>query len=350
MAYPMAFTMPHLSQFRQLVNNPQRVVVTTHYMPDADAMGSSLALAAYLKKKGHSVSVISPSDYPDFLYWMPGNGEVINMEAGNKKKARDLISQAGIIFCLDFNSPKRINNLGEMLGNARGVKVLIDHHLDPEPFAHFALWDVRAAATAELVFSLIISLGDRHLIDPGMAECLYAGIMTDTGQYKHPNTTRNVHLVTADLIELGADTARVGRLIYDNNSLDRLRFTGFALSERLNVLKSYRTAYFKISLDDLNRYKSRTGDTEGLVNYGLSLKGVVFSALIIERKDCIRLSLRSKGAFSVNEFAREHFDGGGHANAAGGTSELSLDETEKKFIHILKLYKDTLHENHQLEL
>ena len=345
----MAFTMPHLSQFRQLVNTPQRTVVTTHYMPDADAMGSSLALAAYLRKKGHSVSVISPSDYPDFLGWMAGNEAVINMEAGNKKKARALIEEANLIFCLDFNSPKRINSLGEMLQNASGTKVLIDHHLDPEPFAQFALWDTRAAATAELVFSLILSLGDRHLIDCDMADCLYAGIMTDTGQYKHPNTTRNVHLVTADLIELGADTARVGRLIYDNNSLDRLRFTGFALSERLKVLVNYRTAYFKISLDDLKRYKSRTGDTEGLVNYGLSLKGVVFSALIIERKDRIRLSLRSKGDFSVSDFAREHFDGGGHANAAGGTSELSLDETEKKFVHILKQYKNILHENHQKE-
>jgi phosphoesterase RecJ-like protein len=223
--------------------------------------------------------------------------------------------------------------------------VLIDHHLDPEKFADFELWSTKAAATAELIYELITDLGDRKYIDQEIAECLYAGIMTDTGQFKHPNTTKNVHLVTADLIELGADIAKVGRYIYDNNSLDRLKFTGYALNNKLKVIKDLRTAYFWISSEDLKKYKSKTGDTEGLVNYALSLKGVVFAAVIIERPETIRISLRSKGDFSVNDFAKDHFSGGGHPNAAGGKSDLSLEETVAKFEKIIKAYKQQLNKN-----
>lgn len=334
--------MDHLDQFKKLINTPQKVVITTHYKPDADALGSSLGLAGYLRKKGHDVSVISPSDYPDFLSWMVGHEQVINYEAGKEKEAQALIEGADMIFCLDFNALDRVNDIGELLAKAGAVKVMIDHHLEPKPFADHEFWDTRAAATAELVYDLIVKLGDRSLIDSAIAENLYAGIMTDTGQFKHPNTTKNVLLVSADLIDLGADTAKVGRLIYDNNSLDRLKFTGFALSRRLKVMKSYRTAYFAISGYDLRRFNSKTGDTEGLVNYALSLKDVVFAAVIIERPDCIRLSLRSKGGFSVNDFARDYFNGGGHPNAAGGTAHDSLEDTVKKFIGTVRKYKSEL--------
>jgi phosphoesterase RecJ-like protein len=337
--------MDRLDQFKKLINNPQKVVITTHYKPDADALGSSLALAAYLLKKGHNVSVISPSDYPDFLSWMSGNEDVINYENNKQEVTKKLIGEAEMIFCLDFNALDRINDIGNLLNDSGAVKVLIDHHLDPKPFADYEFCNTKAAATAELVYELIVKLGDRELIDSEMAESLYAGIMTDTGQFKHPNTTKNVHLVTADLIELGADSAKVGRLIYDNNSLDRLKFTGFALSRRLKVMKSYRTAYFSISAHDLRRFNSKTGDTEGLVNYALSLKGIVFAAVIIERPDCIRLSLRSKGDFSVNNFAKEYFSGGGHPNAAGGTSHQSLEDTTKDFIRIVRKYKKELNRN-----
>ena len=194
---------------------------------------------------------------------------MINYEAGNEKRCEGLIKEAEMIFCLDFNYLYRINDLGEMVRASSAKKVLIDHHLDPEDFADYALWSTDAAATAELVYELIIKLQDRQYIDQDIAECLYAGIMTDTGQFKHPNTTKNVHLVTADLIELGADIAKVGRLIYDNNSLDRLKFTGYALSHKLKVVKDLRTAYFWISSDDLKKYNSKTGDTEGLVNYAV---------------------------------------------------------------------------------
>lgn len=268
--------MQKLESLRDFLSSPKKVVITTHYKPDADALGSSLGLANYLKKKGHQVHVISPSDYPDFLKWMEGESEVINYEARKKKKSQLLITEADIIFCLDFNCLKRINELGELVRNAAATKVLIDHHLAPEKFADFELWSTEAAATAELVFELVVNLGDRDYIDAPIAECLYAGIMTDTGQFKHPNTTKNVHLVTAELIELGADVAKVGRYIYDNNSLDRLKFTGYMLSTKLKVLKNLKTAYFWISAEDLKQFNSKTGDTEGLVNYALSLKDVVF--------------------------------------------------------------------------
>ncbi len=336
--------MERLEQFKKLIDSPKKMVIITHYKPDADALGSSLALSGYFKVKGHEVTVISPSDYPDFLYWMEGNSDVIDFEDGNEEICKTLIGEADLIFCVDFNSLKRINSLGEMVLNADAKKVLIDHHLDPERFADFELWDIKAAASAELVYQLIVDLGDRSLINPALAECLYAGIMTDTGQFKHPNTTKNVHLVTADLMDLGADVSKVGALIYDNNSLHRLKFIGFALSKKLTVLPEYRTAYFAISEKELKRFHFKTGDTEGLVNYALSLRNVVLAAVIIERPDVNRISLRSKGNFSVNDFAREHFDGGGHSNAAGGTSHENLEETVKKFISILKKYKKELNQ------
>lgn len=338
--------MQNIESFKEQLETPQKVVITTHYKPDADALGSSLALAGYLDKKGHQVHVISPSDYPNFLNWMEGHNRVINYEAGRKKLSKTLIEEADMIFCLDFNSLDRINEMGELVAQATATKILIDHHLEPQAFANYELWSTKAAATAELIYELIIKLNDRHFIDQDIAECLYAGIMTDTGQFKHPNTTKNVHLVTADLIERGADIAKVGRLIYDNNSLDRLKFTGYALSQKLKVLKDLRTAYFWISADDLKKFNSKTGDTEGLVNYALSLRGIVFSAVIIERPETIRISLRSKGSFSVNEFAKAHFEGGGHPNAAGGKSDLSLEETVKKFEILTRKYKEQLKTNH----
>ncbi len=337
--------MQNLESFKSLLESPKKVVITTHYKPDADALGSSLGLYLYLLKKGHQVSVITPSDYPDFLCWMEGHDQVINAEDGKQQLAEQLIREAEMIFCLDFNSLSRIHSLESAVSESKAVKVLIDHHLSPDDFADFSLWNTQAGATAELVYELIIKLNDRHYIDKQIAECLYAGIMTDTGQFKHPNTTKSAHLITADLMELGADVAKIGRYIYDNNSLDRLKFTGYALSKKLKVIKAFRTAYFSISSEELRKYNSKTGDTEGLVNYALSLKDVIFSAVIIERPDTIRISLRSQGDFSVNDFARDHFEGGGHPNAAGGKSDLTLEETVKKFEETVRLYKKQLNKN-----
>lgn len=334
--------MKNIAAFKDFLQEPRKVVILTHFKPDADALGSSLGLAGYLKKKGHFVTVITPSDYPDFLAWMPGNPEVVVFQKDKPQQAVSLINQSDIVFCLDFSSLKRINELGQFVQQSKAKKVLIDHHLEPEKFAEFEQWDEKAASTAELVYRLIRELKDEKLVDADIANCLYAGLMTDTGGFRHPNTTREVFEIAAALVAHGADPSYVSKLIYDTNTLERLRLMGFVLSERLNVLPQYRTAYIALSSEDLKKFGSQTGDTEGLVNYGLSIKGVRLSVLISDRKENIKLSLRSLGDFSVNDLARKHFEGGGHKNAAGGQTNLTLEETLKKFLELLPQYKDQL--------
>lgn len=334
--------MQKLEAFRQFFQTPRKVVILTHFKPDADALGSSLGLSGYLKKKGHNVNVITPSDYPDFLTWMPGNNDVLIFHKEKPKAAEELIAKAEAIFCLDFSSLQRINELGVMVGQSAAKRILIDHHLEPERFADFEQWDQTAASTAELVYKLIAELGEESLVDENIANCLYAGLMTDTGGFRHPNTTIEVFKTAAALVRHGADPAKVSKLIYDTNTLERLRLMGYVLSEKLQVLPQYKTAYITLSAEDLKKFSSQTGDTEGLVNYGLSIKGVRLSVLISDRKENIKLSFRSLGEFSVNEFARKHFEGGGHKNAAGGQTNTTLEETLKKFLELLPLYKDQL--------
>lgn len=268
---------------------------------------------------------------------MKGNQAVINFEKkSSQAEALEKIQKADIIFCLDFSCPTRLYDMEEAVLNSESYKVNIDHHQEPKDFADFRLLSTKAAATCELVFELIVALGDKHLIDADIAECLYAGIMTDTGGFKHPNTTKNVHLVTAELIELGADNSKISRLIYDTNSINRLKFIGFAITRRLIILEDLYTAYFAISKKDLKKYQSQTGDTEGLVNYALSLDRIKVAALFTEREDGVKISFRSTEDVAINKFAQLFFDGGGHKNAAGGKSQLSLSETTEKFERLLK--------------
>jgi phosphoesterase RecJ-like protein len=334
--------MQNIKEFKKYIKTPRKAVLLTHFKPDADALGSALGLASYLKIKGHSIKVITPSDYPDFISWMPGNKDVLVFQKEKPEKASKFIKDADLIFCLDFSCLNRINELGEMVRSASGKKVLIDHHLEPERFADFEQWNDSAASTAELVFKLIVELGDKELISSEIAECLYAGIMTDTGGFRHSNTTHEVLRIASELVEHGADPYKVSKLIYDTNTIERLRLMGFVLSEKLQVIPEYRTAYVALTADELKRFGSQTGDTEGLVNYGLSIRGVKLSVLITDRKENIKLSLRSLGNFSVNDMARAHFGGGGHRNAAGGQTTLTLEETVKKFLEILPLYTKQL--------
>lgn len=334
--------MHDINALKELLKEPKEVLITTHHKPDADALGSSLGLAGYLKKKGHRVTVITPSDYPGFLNWMHGNSEVIVYSEQNDTLVQRLIKEAQMIFCLDFNTLSRINEMGEYIRHANGTKVLVDHHLQPEAFADLSFSNTSAAATAEIVYDMIKAMGDADLIDTEIGECLYAGIMTDTGSFRHPSTSKNVHLIIADLLQIGVETSKIHRLIYDSSSELRLRFLGYALKEKLVVLPEYRTAYFAITADELKAYDSKTGDTEGLVNYALSIEGIVFAALIIDRTQAVKMSFRSVGDFSVNDFAREHFNGGGHKNAAGGMSIDTLENTVNKFESLLPRYKDQL--------
>ncbi len=337
--------MKDLPALQSLLTAPKKVVIVTHFKPDADALGSSLGLAGYLIRKGHEVDVITPSDYPDFLAWMPRKEIVTSLSKDSKqpeKKAQLLIANAEVIFCLDFSNLKRINELGDMVNISTAKKVMIDHHLEPEHFSDFEKWDVSSASTAELIYELIVELGDKALIDESIANCLYAGLMTDTGGFRHNNTTHKEFEVASELVSRGAKPSEVAKNIYDTNSLERLRLTGYVLSQKLIVLPEFSTAYMTITWEELNRFGAQTGDTEGLVNYGLSIKGIKMAVLMYDRREEIKLSFRSLADFDVNALARKHFEGGGHKNASGGQSKLSLEDTMKKFLAILPEYKNQL--------
>lgn len=324
---------------RDFLKTPRKIVITTHANPDADALGSSLGLYHFLVKKGHNIKVIVPTSYPDFLEWMPGNSLVINYE-NEIEQCDAFIKECDLIFCLDFSGYKRIKKMSDSVVNASAKIALVDHHLNPEIEPDFNFWDDEAAATAELIFDLISDHEGKESINKDISECLYAGIMTDTGSFKHSNTTAKIHRIVADLIDLGADVCRVSRSVYDTNSLERLQFLGHALAEKLSVDIEARVAYFIIEESNFENFKLKQGDTEGLVNYALSIKDIVMAAIIIERDGEIKLSFRSVGDVAVNKFAEEYFSGGGHKNASGGISDLPLKETEEKFKELIK--KDVL--------
>jgi len=318
-----------------------------HRDPDADALGSSLGWASYLIKKGHEVTVISPTEYAANLTWLPGMEDVLVYEKASEQRiCKRKIEEATMICCLDFSTLSRLKDLGKIVLEAKAVKMMIDHHLEPEYFAKWMIWDTYAAATAQLVYSLIKKMEPERqttaLFDRPMAECLYAGIMTDTGSFRHANVTPEVHLAVADLMLTGFDTSRVHRLIYDNAPLSRLQFLGYVLSQKLTVIPEYRTAYMVLTDAELTQFNSNTGETEGIVNYGLQVENVVMCALFIERRGEVKISFRSVGSFSVRDLANSHFSGGGHKNASGGKSDQSVKETLDKFLSVLPLYKESL--------
>lgn len=336
------FKMISLKELKTLLATPQKIVITTHHKPDGDAMGSSLGLYAYLIQKGHHVKVITPTDYPDFLHWMPHHAEVlIYTEA--EKEALQLVNEAAIIFCLDFNTLARINELGEHIRQTKATKIMIDHHLEPEDFDDYRHWDINACAAAQLVYDFIVNeLKDGALINKDVATCLYTGIMTDSGSFRFPSATSTVYRIAADLIDLGAEHWRIHQLVYDNASENRLRFLGYCLGHKLEVLRDFNTAIITVNAEELKTYQIATGDTEGIVNYALSINGIKLAAFIIERTDKVKLSLRSTGDFPANEICKKYFNGGGHRNAAGGASDLSLAETVAQFKQLLSVYKTQL--------
>ncbi len=331
--------MKELDAFKAFLSTPRKIVITTHASPDADALGSSLGFYHFLKNRGHDVVVITPTDYPEFLHWMEGNNKVLVYQDAKSKEIQNQFASADLICCLDFSSLNRIKKLGEMVAKSPAKKMLIDHHLNPESFADFQLWDNHAAATAELVFDLILLLDGRSEINIPIAEALYAGIMTDTGSFKHGSTSAKIHRTVADLMDVGADVTKISRLIYDTNSLNRLRFIGYALMEKLTVDTEYQVAYFVISQEEHDRFHLKSGDTEGLVNYALSISGVLVAAILMEKDDEVKMSFRSVGNYSVNNFAATYFNGGGHKNASGGISDLSLEATVDKFKSLLPQFQ-----------
>lgn len=334
--------MLELAALTELLLQPRKVVITTHHKPDGDAMGSSLGLYNYLIQQGHHVKVITPTDYPDFLAWLPGNGEVM-IYTEHTQEAAALVAAAELVFCLDFNTLSRINELGELVRASSAVKVMIDHHLDPEDFDDYRHWDINACASAQLVYDFIVNqLHNKALVNKDVATCLYTGIMTDSASFRLPNTTSNVHRIAADLIDAGAVNWHIHELVYSNSSESRLRFLGYCLSKKLQVLHEFNTAIISVTKQELEKYDVITGDTEGIVNYALSVTGIRLAAFIVERTDKVKLSLRSRGEFPANDICKRYFNGGGHRNAAGGTSADSLEDVIKQFKLILPEYKKLL--------
>ncbi|MEO6168362.1 MAG: bifunctional oligoribonuclease/PAP phosphatase NrnA [Chitinophagales bacterium] len=328
-------------ELKELLSVPRKIIITTHQRPDGDAMGSSLALYHYLQLKGHHATVISPTDYPDFLSWLPGNNSVVVYDE-ELLRSKELVAEAEIIFCLDFNKLYRLEELGKLIEVSPAVKVLIDHHLEPDNFANFQFWKTTACSTAELVYNLVVNSGDKHLITNDIATCIYTGILTDTDRFRIPSTSPEVHRIAAELLELGINHTRIYEEVYETFTENRLRFFGFCIREKMEIIKELKTGIICLETADLKKFHIQSGDTEGVVNYPLWIKGIRLSVLIIQRPDEVKLSFRSKGTFDVNDLAHKNFSGGGHKNAAGGRSPQSVQETCEKLIAILAPLKNQL--------
>ena len=329
--------MQKMEQLKQLLQNPLKIVITTHHKPDGDAMGSSLALYNALIQLGHTVQVVTPNDYGAFLHWLPGNDHVIEFEKQPVEATR-FVQAAELLFCLDFNDLKRVNELGDIIRAAGVPTVLIDHHLDPPGFEDYTFHNTEASSTCELIYDFLSHLGLLHTLNAEVASCMYTGIMTDTGSFKFPATTPRVHRIVADLMERGANHTAIHQAVFDQMNENTLRFLGHCFSQKLRVLPQYQTAYFTVSAEELKTFDLKTGETEGLVNYALNLQGIRFAALIIDRTVAVKMSFRSKGQVPANAFARQWFEGGGHFNAAGGQSQDSLEVTEQRFLDALAIF------------
>ena len=322
---------------------PCKIAIIPHRNPDGDAIGSTLALCHYLKKLGHEAVVVSPNEASSFLHWMPGFETILNFE-NHRDLALKTLEQASFVFTLDFNHLSRVGH--DMQPNLERLKttfVMIDHHQQPDTYAKYTYSDTEICATCQMVYHFIEDMGDLHLIDKDIANCLYTGILTDTGSFKFASTTATTHKVAAALIDKGAQNASIHRAIYDTNSPSRLHLLGCAL-KNMEILPEFHTAIIHLSQAELDQFDYKKGDTEGLVNYGLSIEGIVFAVIFIENaaEKIVKISFRSQGSFSVNEFARAHFNGGGHDNAAGGRGEDSLENTITYFKSILPKYKNQL--------
>jgi phosphoesterase RecJ-like protein len=299
-------------------------------------MGSALGLYHYLNKLGHDVTVISPTNWADFLKWMPGCDKVIDFDS-NGIVATALLKSCDWLFCLDFNHLGRTRNMSSVIMELNCKKILIDHHREPQTdFFDFGISDICKSSTAEMVYDFILETGGESRIDKNMATALYAGVMSDTGSFRFSSTTASVHLMVAKLKSLNIDHPRIHTAIYDNFQENRLRFIGHVLSNRLEVFYQYNTALISIPKSDTQQFHIKTGDTEGLVNYPLSIQGIEMAALLIDRDEERKWSFRSKETFDCNTFARTYFEGGGHYNAAGGGNKLSFEENVTKFKDALK--------------
>jgi phosphoesterase RecJ-like protein len=330
-----------VQKIKILLKENTNVVITSHHNPDGDAIGSMLGLHHILKEYGIDSSMVLPNGFPDFLDWLPESKKIVNFY-WKRKIAKELINNAQVLFALDYNSPARLEDMSDIFKKAAGSKILIDHHPNPESSFDISISDVEVSSTAELIFEFAMELGGTNLITHNAAECIFTGIMTDTGSFSYACSRPRTFEVIAQLIAKGVDLEKAQQKVYNNFSVDRMRLVGHSLGTKMKVFPEYNSAYISLSRDELNSFNHKIGDTEGLVNYPLSIKGIVFSALFVENTNFIKVSLRSRGEFPVNKVCEEFFHGGGHMNAAGGKSFVSMEETEKIFEKVMEKYQSIL--------
>ncbi|MEN9908301.1 MAG: hypothetical protein RLZZ540_1450 [Bacteroidota bacterium] len=325
-----------IQAIQSLLATPKKIAIIPHRNPDGDAMGSTLGLYHFLRKNNHEATVISPNEFPDFLAWLPGS-ETVQVFEKDKENCTKILEEAEIIFTLDFNAFHRVGEMEKVLEVLDTTYIMIDHHQKPDDYAAYTYSNTSFGSTCEMVYNFISFLNQKDQIDKTIGTCIYTGILTDSGSFKFPNTTGNTHRIVADLIDLGVENTTIPNLLFDNSSFSRLQLLGRAL-QNLKTFPNHKTSYTTLTQEELNSFNYVKGDTEGIVNYGLSIKGIQFTAIFIENKDekIIKISFRSQGGFDVNEFAREHFNGGGHRNAAGGKSEVSMEKTIAKFENLVK--------------
>jgi phosphoesterase RecJ-like protein len=319
---------------KELLASNKNIVITTHRSPDGDAIGSSLALHHLLVAHGHDVTVLVPDQFPPFLSWMKGSESIVIYEL-SKIRSREAIDKSDIIFSLDYNNLSRIAELGDLVEQKQVTKILIDHHLDPSHDFDFSMSDTSASSTAQMIYSFAVEVGLDHYIDQKVAECIYAGIMTDTGSFKFSSTSADTHRVVASLMDKGLVPERVHSSIFDTNSFSRLKLLGFTLSERFEFDQEKKISILRLSEEDKNEYNYQKGDTEGFVNYGLSVNGSKMAVFLSEDEGCTKFSFRSKGELDVNKIARAHFNGGGHKNAAGGKLDVPIDDAYKQLQNVI---------------
>lgn len=333
--------MENIAQLKSLLSIPKDIVITSHRNPDGDAIGSSLAMYHYLNEFGHTVRVIFPSEYPDFVAWM-SDAEKITIYDIEPERSEELVQKADIIFCLDYNSLDRIDKLGEVIATLKDTQiVMIDHHLFPDIQADFQISEPSASSTCELIYDFIAMMGDRDKINVTIAECIFTGILTDTGSFKY-STSPKLFKIVSHLLELGVDDYKLNDLIFNSLEEKHLRLLGHCLKNRMEIIPEYKTGIIWLNRNDYEQFDIQRGDTEGIVNYLLKLKDIKIAAFITEQPTIVKLSLRSKGDISVQEIARKHFKGGGHKNASGGSSYSTLKGTINKLKQILPQYKEMI--------
>ena len=330
---------------KRLLSDKRKIVIIPHKNPDGDAIGSSTALKYYLDNFNHNVDIISPNQFPEFLKWMDPNN-IIKIFDEDEKYSQKIID-AELIFTLDFNNLVRISGMKEYVEKSNAKIIMIDHHEEPSNYADFMYSEPKMSSTCEMIYHFIEKMGDVDKIDKNISRSLYAGIMTDTGSFKFPSTTELTHLVISNLLKTGISHSDIHNHIYDNNKFERVQLLSFALS-KIKIIENLNTCYISLSQKELNKFNYEKGDTEGIVNYGLSIKNIKFAVIFMENSNdnVIRISLRSRGDFDVNQFSKNIFGGGGHKNAAGAISKKSLDNTINYFLDSLKNYKESLKSKH----